>query len=320
MVIYNMGQGAYTLNHNLTFRRPRMQDGQQTFDLMNRCDIHDFGEPDSMPEDLVNDWNNINLAEDAWLVFTADEHVIGYAAVIPWGADHKFDLYVDRTDDRKEIIHALLSRCLERSAALLKEQGNAGRRAKCYTADVNQQMIEVLEELGFQKIKYVYNMQKQMDAPPPPARLPEGISVRNPKPGTDDLEIYEVIQSAFERPGRTRPLFDDWKNFMLREDIFKPELWFLAMQENKLVGACLCYQYSDTDMGWVRQLGVLESVRRSGLGSALLQIAFREFYERGFRKVGLAVESENQRAIRFYENVGMKQTRCYVEYSREVSI
>ncbi len=28
---------------------------------MTRCDIHEFGEPDSELEDLVNDWNNINL-------------------------------------------------------------------------------------------------------------------------------------------------------------------------------------------------------------------------------------------------------------------
>jgi ribosomal protein S18 acetylase RimI-like enzyme len=105
---------------------------------------------------------------------------------------------------------------------------------------------------------------------------------------------------------------------MLRSDIFKPELWFLAMQGEEMVGACLSYAYSNTDQGWVRQLGVLESIRRTGLGSALLQHAFIEFYKLGFKKVGLAVESENLRAIRFYENVGMQQIRRIDEYIKAI--
>jgi mycothiol synthase len=309
------------LNNNLIFRFPGLQDTKPVFDLMSQCDIHEFGEADSSMEDLLNDWNNISLKKDAWLLLTPEQNVIGYAAVIPWGADYKYDLNVDPTVENMETIHALLSRCEERSARLAEEQQKtAGVRARCYVAQVNQQASNVLEQRGFQEIKYIYNMQARFDEPPPPARLPDGISVRNPIPGQDDQTIYEVIQSAFERPGRTRQSFEDWKGFMLRADIFKPELWFLAMRGEEMVGACLCYQYSGSDQGWVRQLGVLESVRRTGLGSALLHHAFNEFYKRGFRKVGLAVESENLRAIHFYENVGMKQTRCYVEYSKEIAV
>ena len=138
--------------------------------------------------------------------------------------------------------------------------------------------------------------------------------MRRKLPGQDEEKIYAVIQSAFERPGRTAPSFEDWKGFMLRPEIFKPELWFLAMKDKELVGACLSYEYSESDQGWVRQLGVLESMRRTGLGSALLRSAYVEFYKRGLKKVGLAVESDNLRAIRFYENVGMKQIRRFDEY------
>jgi len=105
---------------------------------------------------------------------------------------------------------------------------------------------------------------------------------------------------------------------MLRPDIFKPELWFLAMKGEEMVGACLCYEYSGSDEGWVHQLGVLESVRRTGLGSALLHHAFAEFYKRGLKKVGLAVDSDNLKAVRFYENVGMKQIRRYDEHVKTI--
>ncbi len=131
---------------------------------MIRCDIHEWGEPDSEMEDLVNDWKNINLEKDAWLALTADGNLIGYAAVIPWGADHKYDLYVDPTAREGGIIRALLSRCQERSAQQIKEQKQeTGVQARCYVTLANQPACTVLEEMGFQKTKYVYNFQAGFD-------------------------------------------------------------------------------------------------------------------------------------------------------------
>lgn len=306
---------------DLTFRSPNLDDVQQTLHLMNRSDISEYGESDSELEDLVNDWNNIDLGQDAWLAFTPEQNLIGYASVIPWGPDLKYDLYVEPVLADKGVVLSLLTRCEARGAQLAKEyEKTTQTNAKCYVAHVDQRLSGVLEELGFQATKYVFNMQAHFDSPPPPAQLPTGISIRTASPERDDRKVYEVIQSAFDRPGRTAPAFEDWKAFMMRSDIFKPELWFLATQGAEMVGACLCYEYSESEQGWVRQIGVLESARRSGLGTALLHHAFAEFYQRGFKKVGLAVESDNLRAIRFYENVGMKQIRRYDEYSKVISV
>ena len=298
---------------NLTFRAPTLDDAQQTLDLMIRCDIYESGEADSEMEDLVNDWGNIDLGQDAWLAHTPEGSLIGYASVNPWGPDLKYDIYVAPTLDTGELVRDLLSRCDTRGIHLAKKKKNI-ENAKCYGVSVNQQLGSALADAGFQIKKYVFNMQAKFDSPPPPVQLPDSILIRNPIPGQDDKKIYDVIQSAFERPGRTAPSFEGWKKFMLRPNIFKPELWFLAMKGEEMVGACLSYEYSETDQGWVRQLGVLESSRGTGLGSALLQSAFIEFYKRGFKKVGLAVESDNLRALRFYEGVGMKQIRRFDEY------
>jgi ribosomal protein S18 acetylase RimI-like enzyme len=304
---------------NLIDRSPTLEDAKQTLELLNRCDIAEYGEPDSAMEDLLNDWNNIDLRQDAWLVFTPEQNLIGYAGVVPWGPDLKYDLYVDPTLAAREIIFGLLTRCEARGIQLVMESDATNKRqAKCYVAHVNQQVGSILVELGFQTTKHIFNMQARFDAPPPLPQWPTGTSVRIAIPEQDDREIYEVIQSAFERPGRTAPSFEDWKGFMLRPDIFKPELWFLAIKGEEIVGACLSYEYSNSAQGWVRQLGVLESVRRTGLGSALLQHAFIEFYTREFKKVGLAVQSDNLRAIRFYENAGMKEIRRYDEYSKAI--
>lgn len=300
---------------NYTLRPPTFDDAQAVLDLMIRCDIHESGEADSEMEDLVGDWKELDLSQDAWLVFSSDDNLIGYASVNPWGADLKYDIYVEPTLDDIDLVRELLSRCEARGSQLAN--GNKElENAKSYSVSVNQSLGSALTEAGFEIKKYVYNMQAEFNTSPPPAQLPDGISIRNPIIEQDEQKIYEVIQSAFERPGRTRPSFDDWKGFMLRPEIFKPELWFLAMRGEEMVGACLAYEYSESDQGWVRQLGVLEPHRRTGLGSALLQHAFYKFYEHGLKKVGLAVESDNQRAIHFYENVGMRQIRRFDEYAK----
>jgi len=301
------------MDKNYSFRSPTFDNAQTVLDLMIRCDIHESGEADSEMEDLVGDWKELDLEQDAWLVFTPENDLVGYASVNSWGADLKYDIYIEPTLDDNELVRKLLSRCETRGAQLAKGEKEI-ENAKCYSVSVNQKLGNALTEAGFEIKKYVYNMQAEFDAPPPPIQLPAGIIIRNPIIEQDEQIIYEVIQSAFERPGRTRPSFEDWKGFMLRLEIFKPEFWFLAIQGEEMVGACLSYEYAESDQGWVRQLGVLESHRRTGLGSALLQTAFAEFYKRGFKKVGLAVESDNQRAIHFYENVGMKQIRRFDEY------
>jgi len=301
------------MNGDFTIRPPSFDDAGQTLDLMIRCDVHYSGEPDSEMDDLVGDWKELDLRQDAWLVFTQENHLVGYASVNPWGADLKYDIYFEPALDDDNLVRELLSRCQARGGELA-----AGKyeKAKCYAVSANHQLGAALAEAGFQITKYIFNMQAQFEAPPPPVQLPEGISIRHPIPGQDDRKIYEVIQSAFERPGRVPQSFEDWKGFMLRPELFKPGLWFLAMKDGEMVGACLSFEASGTRMGWVRQIGVLESQRRTGLGSVLLRTAFVEFYNRGYKKVGLGVEADNLRAISFYENVGMKQIRRFDEYAR----
>jgi len=298
--------------NNYTFRSPTFDDAQAVLDLMIRCDIHESGEADSDMEDLVNDWENLDMNQDAWLAFSLDEDLIGYASVVPWGPDLKYEIFIEPTLDDNELVRELLSLCETRGTQLAQADKKLVS-AKCYSVSSDQQLSDALADAGYEIKKYVYKMRAEFDAPPPPSQLPDGISIRNPIIGQDEQKIYGVIQSAFERPGRTPSSFEDWKNFMLRPEIFKPELWFLAIKDEEIVGACLSYEYAEADEGWVRQLGVLAPHQRTGLGSALLQYAFNEFYKRGYKKVGLAVESDNQRAIRFYENVGMKQIRRFDE-------
>ena len=82
---------------------------------------------------------------------------------------------------------------------------------------------------------------------------------------------------------------------------FDPRLWFLAETDGELAGVALCWT-----SGFVKDLAVHESWRRRGLGEALLRHVLATFRARGARVTELKVESDNARAVRLYERLGMR--------------
>jgi GNAT superfamily N-acetyltransferase len=65
-------------------------------------------------------------------------------------------------------------------------------------------------------------------------------------------------------------------------------------------------------MGWVNVLGVRRPWRKRGLGLALLQHSFGEFYSRGKHRAGLGVDASSLTgATRLYEKAGMKPIRQF---------
>jgi mycothiol synthase len=304
---------------DLTIRHPDVDDAQQTHDLMVRCDVSEYGEPDSSLEDLLYDWQRINLKRDAWLAFTPQGDLVGYGAVLPWIEGLRYDLYTDPSWQNEDLGQTLLAHCEERGCSLAQQrQETAHILARTYVAYTNQREQELVKQAGFRPVKHHFQMQVQMDTPLPKPQWPAGISVRTFAPGQDDAPVYELIQAAFDWPGRTPPTFEAWQSFMMRPDIFKPDLWFLGMDREDVVGACLCFEYPEH--GWVRQLGVAETWRRKGLGTALLRHTFGEFKKRGYDRVGLAVESGNPRAYTFYQKIGMQRVRQYDEYEKPLEM
>jgi mycothiol synthase len=303
---------------SLIFRRPMTDDAPQTLQLFIRCDIAEYGEPDSDLEDIQHEWGQIDLSRDAWLAFRPDGVLVGYAAVLPWGADLRYDIHVDPSWQDGTLGRALLERCEERGLALTAERGKEpDRQVRAYVAHVNDRDRQTFEQAGWRPGKYITQMQIDLDQPLPDPRWPAGVAVRSPILGQDERPIYELIQAAFHQPGRQPQEFEDWRTALMRPELFDPALWHLAIAKGEIVGVSLSFPYES--MGWVRQLGVRESWRRQGIGAALLRHTFGEFKRRGFEKVGLTVESKRPAAFHFYQEVGMKPFRQYDEYLKRMT-
>ncbi len=211
-----------TLN-SLTVRRPTLDDVQATLDLMIACDIAEFGEPDSSLEDLLDQWDDIDLQQDAWLAYTPGDNLVGYACV-SGGAISFFDLYTSPSLDQVDLNIHLLNLCQERAIEQAKSTGGTcDLEARIIIPHVNQAGKLAVEAVGFTPRLYHFRMQIALDTRPSQPSWPEGITLRNVNPGQDDHMLHEFIQTAFDRPGRTPQSFDGWRAFMMREDHFIPE-------------------------------------------------------------------------------------------------
>jgi len=298
-------------------RRPTQDDIDAVLALMIRCDKRDVGFPDSDLTDLRDDWERIDLSQDAWLAVDKQGVLQGYGAVLPWSTGKIVAVYDAPGAEDSDLFLSLIVLCEGRARTILREADDPKKQTlvSYISASVEHQK-QVLADAGYTVTKHIFNLHRDLADDIPAPVWPDGVTLRGVSPGADDRALHALIQDAFDKPGRTPQPFDEWQTYMMHPGRFIPELWFLLETENELIGCVLCYEYPA--LGWVRQLAVCADHRGAGLGRMLLQHAFTVFKERGFPKVGLAVESENETANKLYQNAGMREVVHLHEYSKKI--
>jgi GNAT superfamily N-acetyltransferase len=166
-------------------------------------------------------------------------------------------------------------------------------------------------------------MELLMNEQPHAPAWPDGVQVRTFVPNQDEQATFRADEEAAEDKGYHQPLdFEAWaKRMGLNTERFDPSLWFLAWDGNQIAGVALNYHDQKSDTGWIDHLGVRRAWRNKGIGKALLLHSFREFYQRGVRRIKLSVDAKSlTNAPQLYESVGMRTIHKYDIYKKELPI
>jgi mycothiol synthase len=139
----------------------------------------------------------------------------------------------------------------------------------------------------------------------------------------EERAVHQVIEEAFQDHwSARRTSFEEWMHHQTEGRVGSdPALWFLALEEEQIVGAALnrFTTAEDPECGWVAELGVRPPWRRRGIARALLLHAFGALHHRGLHRVGLMVDAENLTgATRLYERVGMVVDRRVDFHEKEL--
>ncbi len=292
------------------------EDLETVFELVVANDIFEYGQRDTELGDLRGDWEDVDLDQDT-LVVVRDEKIIGYAAVFDKDEGFYFDFFTDPHQNLDELNEALVICCESRMLEMIIDEGKQERDARIYVDQVKNNDSKMLIARGYEPENFYFRMSIDFDQPRIAQEWDADWHVRTIRVGEEDQQVFDLVYEAFDWAGRgDPPKFEDWKKFMMREDHFLPELWFLLFKEETLVGVALCFDYEHE--GWVRQLAVKPAWQNQGLGGKLLTYTFDVFYQRSKGKVSLVVDSKNEDANKFYESAGMTCVRQHIRFRKKI--
>ncbi len=321
-----------SLDSAYSVRPASLQDLEPSVELWNAISMAVRGEPDVSVEEIRNDWGTpgFSLERSSRAICSADGILVGYSEV--WDLEEvpvspRVYGCVHPDHEGRGLGSYLLAWSEERCQEVLQRTPSEARVVmQVGTFSEHRAARRLMEDHGLRLIRRFWDMVIEFDQRPPAPEWPAGIKARPFSHDRDAEALYRAEEESFrdhwgyiEEPFEAA--YKRWSHHVFGTETFDPSLWTLAVHQGEIVGAVRCRPESETDpeMGWISSIFVREPWRRRGLGLAMLQHAFTEFYDRGKARAGLGVDSRNLTgATRLYEKAGMIAKPRYDFYEKEL--
>jgi ribosomal protein S18 acetylase RimI-like enzyme len=137
----------------------------------------------------------------------------------------------------------------------------------------------------------------------PPVVWPDGIQLSLYRPPLAEA-VHGLMEQGYQQGGGRVPALEVWREHFERDAEYDPALCFIASDVQGIVGVAQCWTSA-----YIKNLVVHPRAQGQGLGRALLLHAFSVFQQRREGFVDLKVLEDNPRALRLYENAGMRLVR-----------
>ena len=265
--------------------------------------VEAFGDARRMDSEEIRSWiDNEEIKSENCCVLEEDGRIVGYGDL--WEEDEVVQLDVAAPSRWESFLD-------------WAEDRAGSRRTRLYVPD-GHELARLAARRGYKLWRSSYTM--EVDLPVAGAVVPEGIELRTYDPDRNAETVRAALNEAFaEDPFWNEVSASNFREFYVKSRGFDPALWLLAWAGEELTGLVLAYseRVGDPGLGWVGTLAVRSRWRRRGLGEALLRAAFAALHERGFRRAGLGVDTQNVTgALRLYERAGMRPVRRYDNWEK----
>ena len=195
---------------------------------------------------------------------------------------------------------------------------------QCFVSEAETHWRGLLEESGYQVVRYHYEMVRPDLEAIPDLPLPDGLEVRPVRPEQIPA-IWEAAREAFhDHWGYSE---DEWREESYRhfaewaQDTM--DTWQIAWQDGQVAGMVQCFIDEDQNRlygrkrGWTEGICVRRPWRRQGLAKALIARSLRLCRERGMDHAALGVDAENPNgAFRLYGAMGFQISKRHFIYRK----
>jgi ribosomal protein S18 acetylase RimI-like enzyme len=170
-----------------------------------------------------------------------------------------------------------------------------------FTLAADEAAAALMTSRGYRDVRHFYDMAIELDGPP---KVPD-VPIELLREG-DERAFHAALDEAFgDHWEHNSSSFDEWWSRRSAGPGYDPTLWFVVRDGNEIV-AIARNEPNRNGGGYVGHLGVRQAWRGRGYAKALLLYTFREFWNRGIRRVTLGVDAESPTgATHLYERVGM---------------
>jgi GNAT superfamily N-acetyltransferase len=280
-------------------------------------------------DQLKNQYDNIanfDPREDVVLA-EVDGRTVGYGQVFwyqgvdgPFTTPHRERVRPEWRD--KGITRALLSINTRRAREMATANGKGEWRMSTVVSDTEVHRTGVLEEAGYRKERWYYEMLRDLREPIELFPLPEGIEVR-PVTEEDHRKVFEAHWEAFRGSWGFREMTEeDWTRFKGSTE-FQPELWVVGWDGDVVAGGVLCWvleeenQRFDRLWGYNDDISVTLAYRRRGLAKALTSRSLVVLKDLGMEFANLGVDTQNPAdALGLYKALGYRVREEHYEMVR----
>jgi len=295
--------------NDLTIRPATKDDLDGVCEVIRAYSLELFGVDNNAKRNVEMTWEQpgFQVETDTRVAVTSEGRIIGYAEV----------------EDTEEPYVSV--GCWQRVHPEFRELGLEPTFLS-WIEERASQANSLFETRGYTIIRHFMRMTVELDHDIPEPVWAQGVSVRA-FVFEDDLEqtVHAFRDSFQDHWGHVEKSFEEelkqWDYWIRSDERFDPTLTFLAMAGDEIVGFASCDpEFSeDPDMGFVAVLGVRRAWRRKGIALALLHHSFREFQQRGQKRVTLGVDATSLTgAHKLYEAAGMNPTRQINVFEKEL--
>jgi mycothiol synthase len=260
-----------------------------------------------------------------------DEHgsMAGFARLDLRNAPRQSRFYVHtvvhpdwRDEDIEEL---LLDQLWSRAQELRRTLGSKHVQFRTYCVAHQHKRMSLFESLGLRPVRYDLHMVcHPLDNLSDPA-FPPGIQVR-PFAGAKDSEsALRLINAAFSEVMDFAVVTPQDFGHWIGAPAFRDDLSFVALDQQLMVGLCLCTVGEErADLigrrdGTIDSFCVRREYRRRGLGLALLLTALQAFRPASLESASLDADTDNPtQAIRLYEQAGFSEAWRWVTYGKDM--
>lgn len=317
----------------LLFRRFRGEsDYPRMAALIDACKVVDGVERTTNVEDIALNYRHLENSDPAkdMLFVEVDRQVIGYGRI--WWDEqadgtrlyHPFGFL--HPDWRGKGLGSALWQAAE-GRVLEIAAGHPAEKPKYFQVEpfeTEKALIRLIENNGYQPVRYETHMVRDLEEPFPEAPMPAGIEVRPVKP--EHLRrIFEASNEAFRDHWGARDESEEEYKSQQESPDFRPELWKVAWDGDQIASVIHNFIDEDENVEYNRMRGYTEGIctrrpwRKMGLARSLLVQSMKMFKEMGFTQTALSVDSQNlSGAFRLYESVGYRKVRQQTVYRKPV--